>query len=87
MVYNYKNIEVLRRTQGEMCIQLKKINIQFRKLRDPYQQMESSKRQNTGLKDKIEGPVGKSTENDNFKIQRRGTHWNVECGTPLKHTF
>lgn len=34
MVYKYKNIEALRRTQGEMFIQLKKINIQFRKLRE-----------------------------------------------------
>lgn len=34
MVYNYKNIDIMRRTQGEMCIQLKKINIQFRKLRE-----------------------------------------------------
>lgn len=35
MVYKYKNIEVLKRIQGEMCIHLKKINIQFRKLREP----------------------------------------------------
>lgn len=40
--------------------------------------MESSKRQNAGLKDKIEGTDGKSTENDNFKKQRKRTHWNVE---------
>lgn len=34
MVHHYKNIEVLRRTQAEMSIQLKRINIQFKKLRE-----------------------------------------------------
>lgn len=78
MVHNYKNIEVLRRTQAEMSIQLKRINIQFKSSGNPYQLMESSRRQNTGHKDKIECPDGKSTENDIYRKQRKRTHWNGE---------